>query len=1207
MDARPSVNYASAVRTASHWREPMSCLREPDVEPIPGYKLIEPLGSGGFGEVWKCEAPGGILKAIKFVFGNLNSLDEDSVKAEQEAKALERVKLIRHPFILSMDLIKVVNGELLIVMELADRSLHDLFEDCTAQGQVGVPRETLLGMLADAADGLDHMIERHELQHLDVKPKNLFLIADRVKVADFGLVRGVAATASSAGLGGGITPVYAAPETFAGKVSKHSDQYSLAVVYVELLTGQKPFDGRNIRQLAMQHMMEPPKLTAVPEFDRPVLLRALAKNPDERFPTCLAFVRALISATQDGNAAAATPLGSRALDLAMRTPLPQPRTSENGSNLLLVTPAASKPLPARPMAPPVTRRATMKYPGGEKQSLSASLRFESDARVLRPAILIGIGSFGRRALQQVRCRLLDRVGQLSQVPCIRYLYIDPDPDAAEKASSSSSDVALSADQLLHTPLQQVTNYRRRQLDHLLEWLPRDKLYAIPRSLRVDGSRALGRLAFCDHYLRFMNRMKHEIGVCTNAEALHQSSTVTGLPIRTKEPAVYLFVSASGGTSGMILDIGHAVRRSLEKMNLPNATINAFLLAGSPNDPGSPTEELANVFATLTELNHYADPDVPFVARYGGPEGPQMEARGLPFTTTYLLPMAQRTSESFRDTTSHLAGYVTYDLTTPLGSGLDALRATPPQPGRTPFRGFGTFGVWYPRGLLLRSAARQTCIDLIREWISTPVALPPQAEKALSDIMSDTRLAPDALKKYIVECASTTEEGRPLDSLAAWVQDLNKRADAVGKIQDPESWAVGIWDTARDWMGLEPTVESDSPFRRGRLSKALDFGLKRAYDAWNDKITAELKALEQMPGPRLGSMHAVLEQLRTTAAGAIASTENQLEQILVKRETAKVQVQEALQAVQTGGSFSLFGGRISKAIRTLADRVRSFVDLRVAEDLAANSAQFYRRLYTRFEDLQRDIKTARDRLSTLSELLEVPIMLGGGGGSTQTSGELVEEATQTTLRGSNTMRIVLPKGQDHLDRSAADLLEAMPRESLASLEAMLTTVVLEPKGGLTALCVGTNDLSAQLANPLIDQSTVYLATLLPSEDVTAVEHSASRGDANELGRRISSYIRGAAPLTGGPMEDERTFLVHPDTEPGRAYAEVVRQVLPAVKTVTVKGAGTDLMFCREQSSLRTADLFRLLDPCWDAYHQTTANVLSNPHSRYDVPEWLPLVE
>ena len=104
----------------------MSFIREPNAEPLKGYRLIEPLGSGGFGEAWKCEAPGGLFKAIKFVFGNLNSLDVDGARADQELKALNRIKEVRHPFILSMDRIEVVEGELVIVMELADRSLHDL-------------------------------------------------------------------------------------------------------------------------------------------------------------------------------------------------------------------------------------------------------------------------------------------------------------------------------------------------------------------------------------------------------------------------------------------------------------------------------------------------------------------------------------------------------------------------------------------------------------------------------------------------------------------------------------------------------------------------------------------------------------------------------------------------------------------------------------------------------------------------------------------------------------------------------------------------------------------------------------------------------------------------------------------------------------------------------------------------------------------------
>src|SRR5262245_52674317 len=190
----------------------MTWLREPNAEPIPGYRLIEPLGNGGFGEVWKCEAPGGLFKAIKFVYGNLNSLDSEGVRAEQELNALNRIKEVRHPFVLSLDRIEVVGGELVIVMELADKSLHDLFQECQVAGQVGVQRDALLRYLRDAAEALDHMIAKHNLLHLDIKPRNLFLISDRVKVADFGLVKSLGRQTMS-GILGGVTPLYAPPET----------------------------------------------------------------------------------------------------------------------------------------------------------------------------------------------------------------------------------------------------------------------------------------------------------------------------------------------------------------------------------------------------------------------------------------------------------------------------------------------------------------------------------------------------------------------------------------------------------------------------------------------------------------------------------------------------------------------------------------------------------------------------------------------------------------------------------------------------------------------------------------------------------------------------------------------------------------------------------------------------------------------------------
>ena len=133
----------------------------------------------------------------------------------------------------------------------------------------------------------------------------------------------------------------------------------------------------------------------------------------------------------------------------------------------------------------------------DEDHLLAATAPQKELGVLRPTILIGIGSFGRRALQEIRCRLTDRVGDVVQVPCFRFLYVDCDPDAVAKAVSAPPDVALAPDEVFHAPLQPVTQYRRRQLDQILDWLPREKLYSIPRSLHAGGSRALGRLAFCD--------------------------------------------------------------------------------------------------------------------------------------------------------------------------------------------------------------------------------------------------------------------------------------------------------------------------------------------------------------------------------------------------------------------------------------------------------------------------------------------------------------------------------------------------------------------------------------------------------------------------------------------------------------------------------------------------------------------------------------
>src|SRR5262249_16230414 len=248
-----------------------------------------------FGEVWKCEAPGGLFKAIKFVRSNLNALDVERLQAEQEWKALQLVKTIRHPFLLGMDRLEVASGELIIVMEPAGSRLAAGIRDRRDAGLPGLPRAELLSYLREAAEALDVINFRHRLQHLDVKPANLFLVDHHVKVGDFGLLNRLCdgSDPGADGALGGLTPLYCAPETLAGKVSRFSDQYSLAVVYQELLTGQLPFTGRNTRELLVRRVKGTPALSPLPEADRPVLARALARAPNERYASCTEFVRAL--------------------------------------------------------------------------------------------------------------------------------------------------------------------------------------------------------------------------------------------------------------------------------------------------------------------------------------------------------------------------------------------------------------------------------------------------------------------------------------------------------------------------------------------------------------------------------------------------------------------------------------------------------------------------------------------------------------------------------------------------------------------------------------------------------------------------------------------------------------------------------------------------------------------------------------------------
>jgi len=262
---------------------PRSVVLAPKHEPIPGYRLVRRLGDGGSGEVWQATAPGGYDAALKFV-----RLDKRLGQAEAEHR--ENLTRVRHNHLLPVYGSWVEDGYLILHMELADKTLADECAECLRAGAAGIPAERLHEYLRHVAEGLDYLNQECGIIHRDIKPANLMLVGKTVKVADFGMAKKIDEAARSRT--GGFTLHYAAPELFDGRKTPTTDQYSLAVTYCELLTGKLPFNG-SWHELIAKHASEPPNLTMLPEAERPVVARAMAKAPHERWPSCGAFIEAL--------------------------------------------------------------------------------------------------------------------------------------------------------------------------------------------------------------------------------------------------------------------------------------------------------------------------------------------------------------------------------------------------------------------------------------------------------------------------------------------------------------------------------------------------------------------------------------------------------------------------------------------------------------------------------------------------------------------------------------------------------------------------------------------------------------------------------------------------------------------------------------------------------------------------------------------------
>jgi serine/threonine protein kinase len=259
---------------------------------IGNYRVLDLLGKGGFAAVYLGEHRYiGTLAAVKVLRTGMNDADESNFYLEARIAAS-----LVHPHIIRVLEFGVEGRRPYLVMDYAPNgTMRQLYP----WGSRMIPR-ALVRYVEQIADALQYVHDRG-LVHRDIKPENLLLGANnQLLLSDFGISIAAHKAASGTEMIAG-TAAYMAPELIEGEACFASDQYALGVVVYEWLCGVRPFLG-NSEELLDQHLYDfPPPLRehipGISEAVEEVVLKALAKNPQDRFPGVLEFATALKAAS----------------------------------------------------------------------------------------------------------------------------------------------------------------------------------------------------------------------------------------------------------------------------------------------------------------------------------------------------------------------------------------------------------------------------------------------------------------------------------------------------------------------------------------------------------------------------------------------------------------------------------------------------------------------------------------------------------------------------------------------------------------------------------------------------------------------------------------------------------------------------------------------------------------------------------------------
>ena len=321
------------------------------------YRLIELLGRGGMGEVWRAhDTATDRTVAIKLLPAHFSDDEDFQRRFRREAQAAARLNT---PHVVPIHDYGEIDGRLYVNMRLIEgRDLQTVLTD----GPMDPARAVhIVGGVAKAL----HAAHEVGLLHRDVKPSNILLDRDDFAyLIDFGIARALDETRMTKSGNTIGTFQYIAPERLGGKEDARADIYSLACVLYECLTGTPPFGQLTMAELVVAHLQSaPPQPSAtrpeVPEQIDQVIASGMAKDPDQRYATTIEFATAARDAI---TVPIPTPKPAPA-----PAPAPQPVPQQASVPVLPPTTPVQRPAPPIPVdaghpAPPVPRHPPVEMP-----------------------------------------------------------------------------------------------------------------------------------------------------------------------------------------------------------------------------------------------------------------------------------------------------------------------------------------------------------------------------------------------------------------------------------------------------------------------------------------------------------------------------------------------------------------------------------------------------------------------------------------------------------------------------------------------------------------------------------------------------------------------------------------------------------------------------------------------------------------------------